>query len=716
MSYHPPLGKSDHVCITCKLQFSCISRRSDEITISVVDYEQLNASLLLVDWPNVLAVDDIDCMWSTFMDTVLRAITSNTRQRTIRRCFSKPWITPELFRLIKVKKSLWQRFRRSNTGGDFEAHRRFSNYVSESLRRAKRQYEDGLVQSGDKRKFYKYVRANIGTRVSSLLLRDASGNICDGPQVVANGFADCFSGVFADEPDVMPTLSVPRCQATLEDIQFSPQLILEELNSLKLSTSPGPGGLSAAVLKFCSSGLCVPLSIIMQESLRAMTLPGCWKEASVTPIYKGGDKLDPNNYRPVSIVPIAAKVAERVILRGIMPFLLANGVVPAQQHGFIPGRSVLTNLLTCVNDWTNSFDRGMPVDVIYLDFSKAFDRVPKKRLLLKLEHSGIRGRLLGWISDFLSSRTFAVRVGNTLSAKCDVLSGVPQGSVLGPVLFLIFVSDLPPSLASRCAMFADDLKLYANPLVDHVTLQRDLITVSEWCSTWLLPLNVSKCCVLHIGKSNPHVQYIIGGSFVESVASHNDLGIIVTTDLTWSEHIISVINKANKLVYLISKTFRYCSPLTAAKLFTTYVRPVLEFSAPVWHPDLIRDQNALEAVQRRCTRLPYGRTRPTYEDRLAIMKLPTFSQRRQRGDLIVTYRALHFCFGLDMSYLFELNLNNLRGHSYKLKKQTCSTTVRRNFVSSRVFSAWNQLPATVVEAPSVNSFKNRFDALSETVR
>lgn len=712
ITFSAPLGKSDHVCIMCTLHYLGTSPNSETRKISVVNYRGLNEALLAVDWENILAGNNVDDIWNKFMTTVTDLRSKYSQLKTVRHCRTRPWISDTLLSLIKLKKSLWQRYKRSQDREDFLSHRNVSNHLSSMLRRAKADYEDTLITSDNKKKFYKYVRSKISSKVSVPLLRDDHGNICQNPCDTANTFADHFFKTFCAEPDgTMPDLSTSRCLPGLEGVSFDPRTVESELCLLKMSTSPGLDGLSAALLRQCSSGLCLPISLIMQKSFNLMVLPQAWKNASVTPIFKSGDKLSPDNYRPVSLVPIVAKVAERIIVRSALPFLLNNSVIPDQQHGFVPGRSVITNMLTCLDDWTMSYDMGRPVDVIYFDYSKAFDRVPKRRLLLKLENGGIRGNLLGWIDNFLSLRTFTVKVGNAFSHSMPVLSGVPQGSVLGPLLFLVYVSDLPRFLQSKCCMYADDLKIYANPSCSRQTLHRDIETIAEWSSTWLLPLNTSKCSVLHIGKCNPCVQYYIEGAAIKPVKSQNDLGIIVTSDLVWSEHILSIVSKANRISYLISKTFRGCSPLTAAKLFTTYVRPILEFAGPVWNPDLQRDVNILESVQRRFTRLPYRRNRPEYEDRRRVMKLPSLVERRSRGDLIVTYRALSGRFGVDLSHMFELNLNRLRGHSFKLKKQTFTSTVRRNFLCNRVFSAWNGLPSEVVGAESVNSFKNRLDRL-----
>ena len=263
-----------------------------------------------------------------------------------------------------------------------------------------------------------------------------------------------------------PNILSMRIVDSLTSIIFDSKTVEDLLNKIKISTSPGLDLLSPLLLRSCSRSLSLPLSLIMQKSFNEGCLPDVWKTASVTPIFKKGDKLDVNNYRPISLTPIVTKIMERIIVTNMYRFCAQHNIIPKTQHGFMPGRSVVTNLLTCINDWTLALNNNHPIDVIYLDFSKAFDKVPHAALLLKLDHTGFRGQLLSWIKAYLSDRKFCVRVGDHFSDFTAVSSGVPQGSVLGPLLFLIYVADLPLHVKCKISSFADDSKLYGNPLSD----------------------------------------------------------------------------------------------------------------------------------------------------------------------------------------------------------------------------------------------------------
>lgn len=709
----PPLGKSDHSVLGFHIQLSLKSQpRRTSIDKTFINFETINCDLSRTDWASVLSMTTVEECWSSFCDTLLSVKSHHTVTRKYSLCPSKPWINGPIIKMIRVKKSMWQRYRRSGLDSDYAGHRRLSNELSALISFSRREYELGIVNSSNPKRLYKYVRSSLSSKVATPQLRNEQGEVTGVDEEVASIFAESFAASFTIEPDgVLPTThQASRMQESLTEVVFTEELVLEKLTCLDVTKSQGPDGISAAYLKSCAASLCFPICLLLQKSFECSSLPTIWRTATIKPIFKRGDKFEAKNYRPISLIPIVAKVMESIIVDVMKEFLLLHNIIPSQQHGFTRGRSVVTNLLTCLNDWTNSVDSGSSVDVVYLDFSSAFDRVPKQRLLSKLEHVGIRGRLLLWVSAFLSSRQFSVRVGSAISNRRPVLSGVPQGSVLGPLLFNIYTSDLQYILQTRFSMYADDVKLYddsSNPSI----LQKDLDAIFLWSQLWLLPLNVGKCVVLYIGKDNPKQSYFIEGTSLKHVSSHSDLGVVISSDLSWSEQVIRQVKKANSIGYLISKVFSSFSVSMTSKLFKTYVRPILEYSNPVWCPLLVRDINMLESVQRRFTRLPYGVQRPSYEARLEAMSLCPLESRRRRGDLIFTYKALHNGTS-PVHQLFVLNTDErLRGHSLKLSRSTFRTSCRQNFLPNRVFHAWNALPNEAVTAPSTNSFKNYIDSV-----
>lgn len=709
-----PIGKSDHTVLRFQLQISLTSRPRRTFTNkTVIDFEALKNDLGQVDWVSVLSKHSVEENWCLFCEKLRELQSLNSVSRRYIIFPSKPWINQSVINLIRRKKSLWQRYRRSGLIGDYAKHRHLSNELALLIKDSRRNFETNVVNTSNPRRLYKYVRSSMSSKVTTPQLRNKNGILTSLNDEVASIFADSFAESFGIEPDGMLPTSHRRSRVRddLSEINFSEEIVLSKLMKLDITKSQGPDGISAALLKTCSSSLCTPVCLLMRQSFVTTALPDMWRMATIRPIYKKGDKFDAKNYRPISLVSIIVKTMESVIVDVMTAFLTDHHVIPSEQHGFTRGRSVVTNLITCVNDWTHSVDSGSCVDVIYLDFSKAFDRVPKQRLLSKLEHAGIRGKLLRWISAFLTNRKFMVRVGDGVSDQRLVLSGVPQGSVLGPLLFNIFTSDLQYFINSKFSLYADDVKLYNDPL-DSSHLQADLDSIFSWSQRWLLPLNIEKCVTLHIGRNNPAQTYFIDGIPLKHVSSHSDLGVVINSELTWSEQTLQQVKKANSFGYMMSKAFGSFNPAMTATLFKTYIRPILEFANPVWSPALVRDISMMENVQRRFSRLPYGLQRPSYEERLEIMHLSPLVSRRLRGDLIFTFKALRDAHS-PVRHLFVLNPDDrLRGHSLKLSREAFRTSCRQNFIPNRVFYAWNALPGEAVIAPSVNSFKNFIDSNS----
>ena len=394
-------------------------------------------------------------------------------------------------------------------------------------------------------------------------------------------------------------------------------------------------------------------------------------------------------------------------------------MISRHQHGFVTGRSCQSNLLEALEEWSRLLDEGAGVDVVYLDYQKAFDTVPHKRLIMKLQGYGITGNVLRWISDFLSKRTQRVAVNNSLSNWSNVSSGVPQGSVLGPVLFILYVNELPHLVNSKIKMYADDTKLFGpvTSPVEAQVLQDDLDALTRWSKEWLLQFNVSKCKVMHCGPRNPGLKYFMKQANgeareLEETQTERDLGVYLSNTLKPSLHCSKAANKAMTALKLLRMTFGCLTVQNFKILYSVYVRPHLEHCIQAVGPYMIQDFKHLEKVQRRATKLVQGLKDMPYGERLKILNLTSVEERIGRGDLIETHKILTGRVNTDSAQFFVRHQDgHTRGHHLKLKIRRARTQARAKFFSNRVVTAWNKLPLEVVSAGSTNEFKNRLDKL-----
>jgi hypothetical protein len=363
-------------------------------------------------------------------------------------------------------------------------------------------------------------------------------------------------------------------------------------------------------------------------------------------------------------------------------------------------------------------DEGNPVDIVYLDFAKAFDKVPYERLFKKLEAHGVTGPVLNWIRNWLSCRRQKVCISQQDSYWHDVTSGVPQGSVLGPVLFLVYINDLDSKIISKLAKFADDTKLCRNVanMEDVVALQRDLDSLHEWATAWQMNFNVDKCAVMHVGHNNKCSNYNLGNSELKTIVKEKDLGVIMDNTLKFSEQCSAAVKCANRTLGLIKRTIKSRSKDVIVKLYKTLVRPKLEYCIQAWRPFLRKDIDSMERVQRRATRIIAECKGQSYESRLTTLGLISLEERQTRGDLIQVFKYIKGIDNVDYREFFQLAENSItRGHSFKIIKVRSRLEIRRNYFSQRVVNEWNKLPQYVVEAQSVNAFKSRLDSYWKNV-
>lgn len=722
-----PVGKSHHevllwtaVCHHWKQPTKTIKYRYDR-----GDYEDMRHFFSGINWEAELRDKSLDETW-TFVKAVIQeanqqfvpqTLPNKRKQSNTRRA---PWMNKEVREALKAKRKSYQLYRRTGEGREYDSYTRWRNKAKSEVRRAVREYERSIAESSKRnpKLFYKYVNSKIkgNSTIPDIVRND--GEMVTNNIDKAEEFNTFFCSVFTDEdPEDKPEL--PRREHVLSnlcDITMEREDIRKILLGLNPDKSPGPDGVHPKILKECAKELTVPLYILFSRSLKSGRIPTDWKEANITPIHKKGPRADVNNYRPISLTSTVCKVLERLVRKCILDHLFNNGLISREQHGFLPGRSCTTQLLEVLDRCTEILDRGGSVDMIYLDLAKAFDSVPHQRLLSKIRSYGIEGRVLDWLQDFLIGRLQRVMIGGEGSKWSSVASGVPQGSVLGPVLFICYINDMPEVVRAILYLYADDAKIMkeVNNESDVQSLQEDVNGLQQLTVKSLMRYNVAKCTVLHIGFKNINGKYFlsINGEDFEIIPSdvEKDLGVWMDNKLKFDTHISKITSRANQILGLVSRTFVYKDLHTMKRLYTALVRPHMEYCVVVWSPRFKKDIDRIEQVQRRATRMiPEIRHLP-YEERLRKMKLPSMVYRRYRGDMITVYKYLTGRNYMSNDSLLPVaNDARLRGHPYKLVKRCCNTSVRQHFFSFRVVNGWNILPEDVVTAPTLNCFKSRID-------
>ena len=402
---------------------------------------------------------------------------------------------------------------------------------------------------------------------------------------------------------------------------------------------------------------------------------------------------------------------ESVINNALVNFLHQNKILKQEQFGFQKGKSCTLQLVDCTQKWVNHIDDKKTVDVIYVDFQKAFDSVVHSKLIFKIRSVISNNFLLSWIHAFLSNRTQLVSVNNVLSNPIEVSSGVPQGSVLGPTLFLLYINDLVDTIKhSQIMLFADDLKIF-NLSSKHDLLQSDLNNLSLWSTKWQLPISYEKSNVLYIGNSNPKFKYSLNSHPLDGFETGcKDLGIFMSKNLSFSVHCEKLVSTASKISGMLFRSFVSKDRKLLIKGYKTYVRPILEYSTPVWSPNLCADINSIESVQRRFTkRLLYG-SNLSYDNRLKQLNLQRLELRRIHFDAIMCYNIIKqsvlrfndfYCYS-DYGRTRSTNHESLIISTFKSETKRHSFAIRSAYI-------WNHLPNEVKKAINLHIFRSKIE-------
>ena len=715
-----PLGCSDHNQIHFIIKIK--GERNRKIRYRKIfhkgRYKDMREYLAKIDWNNTLKNKTATEGWNILKSEIDCVVDKFVPLKKQGKRSKKKHLSKEAIRKIKYKQMMWKTYRHTGSEEDYSIYKEALNQATAEIRNSKRSYEQKIAFNikHDSKSFYAYVRSKQKVQDKVGPLEGSDGNIITEGFLMAENLNEYFSSVFTREDiSILPVLETKfegREFDYLGQLIVTPTMVAMKIRDMKDNKSPGVDGIPPKLLLEIVDQISIPLATVFNLSLEEGIVPLEWKEANIIPLFKKGSRNKSENYRPVSLTSVICKLLERLIKDHLVDFLVKNKLINPSQHGFLKARSCLTNMLCFLEDVTKWLDEGSPVDIIYLDFKKAFDKVPHQRLLLKLKAHGIGNGMINWIEKWLIDRRQRVVVDGEVSNWKAVLSGVPQGSVLGPILFLIYINDLDDDITSKVLKFADDTKVFRKIKSDagRQHLQDDLNKLIEWSEKWQMLFNFGKCKCLHTGHGNEDAQYTMGDTVLNTTLKEKDLGLTISADMKVSEQCGIAAAKGNQILGLIRRIIVYKEKELIIPLYKTIVRPHLEYCIQAWRPYRKKDIDMLERVQRRATKMIPKLRNISYEMRLKECGLTTLETRRLRGDQIEVFKILNGYENIDGNIFFTVKEERrTRGHGVTLAKKQCRLDIRKFSFSQRTVNEWNRLSADCVGASSVNIFKNKID-------
>ena len=576
--------------------------------------------------------------------------------------------------------------------------------------------------------FFSYAKRFAKHTTTTGPLLDGDGNLQQDPHKMADMLQDQYSSVFSEPSDqtAYPTDDshhTPESSPILDDIIFTQNDIISAIKQMGEHSASAEDDIPSFLIKNCPEAISYPILIIWRDSLKSGIIPQAFKNQIITPVFKKGSKAIPANYRPISLTSNIIKIFERIIRDHLVQHLELNKILCKHQHGFRKCRSCLTQLLKHIDTILNNFLNGQDTDSIYLDFAKAFDKVDHKILINKLHSYGIRGNLLSWLKNYLDNRSQTVVINGVHSYPANVRSGVPQGTVLGPILFLIYINDLNKCINhSLISHFADDtriLKAIATS-ADVSLLQDDLLETEAWSKKNKMILHEDKYELLshttsksnylqHLPFSNQFFQYTTtGGLPITPCEMVRDLGVHITPDLNWSPHINLIADKGRQLISWVLSVFHNRSEEIMMCLYKSLIRSRLEYASPLWNPYKQEDIKTLESVQRQFTSRIEGLSDLSYYERLQALKILSLQRRRERFIIIMVWKIINGETANDLN--LETTNAARRGVKVKVPPLKMTATQRSRSLYEHSFAVvgpklWNTLPSKISKITVKSTFK-----------
>ena len=707
--YHP--FRSDHFVLSFEINVAY--ERCPTVTRTVYNFSRMNAARMRRDLRrcNFFARNDtVDDMWNSFKDQLIAVVNRHVPKINIKNKNSPPWVDGDVIKASKKKRTAFKRAKKLDSLAGWSKFKKLRNKVKNLVSNKYTNYINDLAAnlSTNPKRFWSFLRSKSRSKSTpNSLIHD--GVEYSDSYVKANLFNKFFQSVFTPtNNDPLPAIA-EEVDDHLSTVRFDRSEVLKCLKGLNTSKAAGPDGLPTQILKEFAEVLVDPILAIFQKSIDTATVPSNWKKANVIPVFKKGDKQSVCNYRPISLLSVVSKVMERCIYNSIITTIRPK--ITDHQYGFLSGRSTDTQLLSVFTEIADNLDSKSQTDVVYFDLSKAFDSVSHKLLLHKLKSFGFSGKLLGWFKSYLTDRFQCVAIDGVKSDYLHVTSGVPQGSILGPLAFILFNNDLPSVVTAGCqiAIFADDTKIYRviRTIHDCLHLQYDINRLSQWGKTWGLKFNITKTNIITIALHARKLifNYKLGDSPITRTDQVCDLGVEVTNNLDWTAHISKIVSKSNRSLWAIIRTMGYDAPTKAKKMaYLTLVRPILEYCTTLWNPQTKNLIEKLEKIQRRATNFVLNnKHRLTdgyidYKTRLTELNLLPSSYRREMMDVTMFLKSKISANGFDVSKHFIFIGPKEGRHTRAQRLGLDLINPRYNYVSTanqfvrRTSRIWNGYP------------------------
>ena len=656
----PPVANNDHCSVIATINIKASLDPPYERLMwnyKKADIGSLKQYLRNTDWDKCFESEDIDIVASHWTETLINAARQfiPNKMATIRPK-DKPWYNNDLRARKRKVMRLFRKAKLTGSEDTWNRYKQLQNEYCELIELAKKEFESKKIAelhqtgNGNKKAWWKAVKHMLGFSHENAIPTIINNNI---PLTDSKSKAELFNDFFCSHSNIdssgasLPNKTIVN-DVKLESITFNQAEVLDILKSLDPNKSVGLDGVSPRLLKLVAEEIAPSLTRVFNCSMSCSKFPSQWKLANVIPIYKKGKLTEVSNYRPVSLLSCLSKVFEKVVFRHLFNFFRENMKLSIHQSGFMPGDSTVNQLVYLYDYFSNALDKKKDVHIVFCDITKAFDRVWHKGLIYKLKENGVEGNLLSWLENYLQDRKQRVTLGGQHSSWCNIKAGVPQGSVLGPLMFIVYINDIVDNIKGNIKLFADDTALYID--VDNTSqgeqvINADLLTIENWASQWLVNFNPSKTVAMKLSlKSKPKPDPVLyfGNQQLEIVTHHKHLGLEISNKLTWQNHINRLVTKANQKLAIIKQLKWKLNRKTLEILYMSFVRPSIEYGSIVWDNCDDESKLQLDKIQIEAAKVVTGAIKGTHHDALlAEVGWESLGKRRERQKLLLYHRMIN---------------------------------------------------------------------------